>query len=72
MLVLLYHCVPNIKINYSIDSVNVLQVRAGKNPTAPSYNETKKLNFFEKKHKVDNKKENILLKILQERIMLKF
>ena len=49
MLVLLYHCVPNIKINYSIDSVNVLQVRAGKNPTAPSYNETKKVNIFEQK-----------------------
>ena len=46
MLVLLYHCVPNIKTNYSTDSVNVLQVRAGKNPTTPSYNETKKVNFF--------------------------
>ena len=44
-LVLLYHCVPNMKKYYSIDrllkNVNILQVGTGRNPTTPLYSDTK-------------------------------
>ena len=45
-LVLSYDCIPNIINFWSFDrllkNVNVLQVETGKNPTTPSYIETKK------------------------------
>ena len=59
MLVILYDCVPNMKIYYSIDrlfkSINVLQVGTGKIPTTPLYNQTKKVNFFLTKNPKNNK-----------------
>ena len=47
LLIILYDCIPNIKIYYSIDrllkNVKALQVRIGKTPTTRLYSDTKKV-----------------------------
>ena len=49
-LVLLYYCVPNMKLFWSIDrllkNVYILQVGTGKNPTTPLYSEGKSIGNF--------------------------
>ena len=69
--VLLYDCVPDMKSFYSIDrllkNVNVLQIGTGKNSTTPFYSE-----HFLNKENIKITKKNMLLKVLQVFIMLKF
>ena len=67
---------PNMKNYYSIDkllkNVNVLPVGTGKYPTTSLYSDTKKWKFFEQKKCKNNKNKDMLLKVWQELIMLKF